>query len=314
MAPFIVTLAKWLSPDFFALARSSQVPQLLSISVSHYCELASWSLKQAGIKFNEHGYAPGQHVLPVLALRVGGATKHLSSSSRMKSPSESVGADTAAGGEEEGAARRQAAARRDQSARATAVPVVALPDGSVLLDSWSIAAYSGLAPIDPELQSLLDDELGPLARQYAYSHIFKPKNINIFHAICTRNMGFGSKLLWNLYLGNKIVSQMTEFFRPHDVEAVRQCRAKLVAAVERLDGIVSGKTTPYLGGEKVGVADIAISSLIAPLVSPRGYAGGVFDEIFDQLLRQDPEVARDAEYWKSTLTGKYALEIYEKHR
>jgi hypothetical protein len=278
---------------------------LLSISISHYCELASWSLKQAGIKFNEHGYAPGQHVLPVLALRVGGATKHLSSSSRMKSPSEFAGAVVDAGVE---------AARRDQSARATAVPVVAMPDGTALPDSWSIAAFSGLAPIDPELQGLLDAELGPLARQYAYSHIFKPTNVNIFHALCTRNMGFGMRLLWNAFLGNKIVSQMTAFFRPHDAEAVRQCRLKLVAAVEKIDAIIAGKTTPYLGGEKVGVADIAVSSLFAPLVSARGYAGGGFDDIFGQLLKQDPDVAADVEYWRGTATGKYTLEMYEKHR
>lgn len=310
MAPFIITLAKWTSPDFLARAKISQVPQLLSISVSHYCELASWSLKQAGIKFEEYGYAPGQHVLPVLALRVGGPTKHLSSSSRMKSPSEASGAQAEA--VDEAAQRRQA--RRDQSARATAVPVMVLPDGNVLSDSWSIAAHSGLAPINPDLQRLLDEEVGPLARQYAYSHILKASNVNIFHALCTRNMGFFWKLMWNVFVGNKIVGSMTAFFRPNDPDAVSKCRSDLVQEVGKLDGIITGKTTPYLGGDSVGIADIAVASLIAPLVSPKGYAGGAFDEIFERLSKQDPAVGKDVEYWSGTVTGKYVLDMYAKHR
>ena len=47
--------------------------QLLTIPYSHYVEFARWSLQLGGKKFEETKYMPGQHILPMLALRWTGA-------------------------------------------------------------------------------------------------------------------------------------------------------------------------------------------------------------------------------------------------
>ena len=68
----LVALARWTQRDLIKLAKAENQPQLLTIPYSHYCELAAWPLDRAAKPYREHGYAPGEHVLPSLALRVAG--------------------------------------------------------------------------------------------------------------------------------------------------------------------------------------------------------------------------------------------------
>ena len=87
----LLRLARWTQPDFCNLAADRGRAQLLTIPYSHFCELGAWSLRAASIQFDEHAFAPGLHVLPMLSLRVAGAEKRLSSSSAVTAV-ESVGA------------------------------------------------------------------------------------------------------------------------------------------------------------------------------------------------------------------------------
>ncbi|KAH8065798.1 L-cystine transmembrane transporter [Aureococcus anophagefferens] len=62
---------------------------------------------------------------------------------------------------------------RRSDGRASAV----MPDGAVLADSWAIAeAVQG--PVDPALKALLDEDLGPLSRQWIYEKLFREANAN----------------------------------------------------------------------------------------------------------------------------------------
>jgi hypothetical protein len=82
----LVSLGKLFFPDFRKLAKERNVLQVVTISYSHYVELALWSLKLGKVPYDEHGYVPGQHFMPAAALRLGGEKPHLSKSSRIHLP------------------------------------------------------------------------------------------------------------------------------------------------------------------------------------------------------------------------------------
>ena len=77
----LLALARWTQPNFARMASTRGRAQVLAIPYSHFCELGSWSLDAASIPYDEHAFAPGQNVLPMLSLRVAGPTKFLARTS-----------------------------------------------------------------------------------------------------------------------------------------------------------------------------------------------------------------------------------------
>ena len=126
----------------------------LECRLSQQCELGCWALDAAKISFDEHAFAPGQNVLPALSLRVAGKERHLSRTSAVTAVAKSDGDDSSS------------TQKPYKPHHATAVPACVLPDGRVLVDSWSIvqhsAATTGQPPPSVELQACLDQEVGPL--------------------------------------------------------------------------------------------------------------------------------------------------------
>jgi hypothetical protein len=88
---------------------------MVTISYSHYVEFARWSLQLGGVDFEEHGYAPIEHVLPTIALRHGrrDGSKHYAHSSYVIPVK----------------AGSVAAARGKSAGSPTSVPVAVSPDG-----------------------------------------------------------------------------------------------------------------------------------------------------------------------------------------
>jgi len=305
---WLVTVAKWVSPDFRSLAKSTNSIQFVSIGLSHYCDFAAWCLKVKGFKVEEYQYAPVQHVFGALALRVGGPTRHLSTSSRTTNV-------LPPGLTEEEAAKIAAKEiRKDKAARSTAVPVAICPKGEVWTDSWDIAKRAGFEDIDPELKKLLDEEIGPLARQYAYHFILQPRNNNIFNELLTYNTGFLWRCLWWLFLGSYAKKILVKAMQPYHTGAVAECRAKLEVALKRTDEIIASKKTPFLGGATIGAADIAVAALAGPLVNAPQYCDGRYAPIFDKLMQQDDELRAEVMRVRATPTGAYAMMMYEKYR
>lgn len=305
---WVISLAKLTSPNFRSLAKSTNAVQVVTIGNSHFCDLAIWCLKAKGIPYQEHDYTVVQHVLPALSVRMGGKTRYLSASSRVTpvvSPNLS---------EAEAAARLAKEARRDRSARATALPVAVCPNGDVWLDSWDIATKSGLPDIDPQLKKLLDERIAVLSRQLAFSFILQPRNANIWDALLTFNSGMLWKFLCNVYVRKFATERLGATMRPFDTAAVAECRTKLEAALKEVDQIIAAKKTPFLGGATIGVADIAVASLVAPLVNPPKYCGGRYNKILQQLMDQEPELQVEVERLRATPTGVFVMDMYAKHR
>ena len=308
---WLVKIAKWVCPNYFLEARKSQKFQVITIGFSHYCELACWALRHARIPFVEHGFAPGQHVLPALSVRVGQPDrKYLSTSSRPTTvKEESLNADTMT--EEE----KKRAKKRDSSARATAVPFAVKPDGEVLLDSWSIAEFAfPNDQIDPELKALLDNEIGPLSRRSVYCYALQPQNRSSFDKLCMAGRGWFIRLLWSLFLGNMLVKTMSKMFNINDSVSVQKCKSDLHLAVGKLEKYLEKRKGQYMNGDYVGLPDIAIASLFAPLVSPPLYCEGKYSALFEEMIAKDAEIRKETEYWRKTPVGQYVLDVYSNYR
>lgn len=301
----MLSFARWTQPNFKSIAAKKNTPQFITIPYSHYVEFARWSLQINGYKFFEVGYAPGQHVLPVLSIR-GGQKQNLSNSSYMTpvaDPSRPKTVDP------------EVEKKRSVKARSTAVPLLVLADGRVLTDSWSICAESGFAPIaDAEFRQLLDEQVGPLARQVAYQFILKPSNANVLWGMCTHNTGWLWALLWHIGVGNLLVNMLTKFFKPFNAEANALSRRKLADVIEKLNHRVVSRKGKFLAGDRIGMEDIALCSLFSPLVLPAEYAGGSLHKFFSQLEEQDSELQKQLQHFRSTEVGKYVLHMYANYR
>lgn len=311
---WLLWFAKIFSPNFFTLARESNKVQLVTIAFSHYSEFAAWALRLGKVPVQEHAYSPGQHALPVLNLRIGNKDKkYLSKSSRMKSAKEAKDEDNSINDlSNEEQAKKE---KRDTSARATAVPVAVQPNGNVLLDSWDIAtSVKGLNTIDPKIKQILDEEIGPYSRQMVYSKLLLPHNLPYFHKLCQIGHGWFFRLCWSLFLGSQTAQLLRKMIDPNNKELTDTCREKLVAGVAKIEKALDERSGPYLNGQKVGLADIALASLFAPLVSPPNYCEGKFSVVFNEILEKSVDMREETEYWRKTKVGQYVLEIYAKHR
>ena len=197
----MLRLARCTQHDYQALAQTRSRAQLVAIPYSHFCELGIWALQACRVPCDEHGFAPGQHVLPVLALRLGRDAKHLSTSSAVRPVAPAGALDPSP-------------AKMPARPNPTAVPVAALPDGRVLVDSWSIVAHAaeltGLEPVPESLKDVLDTELGPRSRQLAYATLLKPEHWDVWQGLCIEGGSTLWRCLWRLGLGKKLTQMMTK--------------------------------------------------------------------------------------------------------
>jgi hypothetical protein len=115
------------------------------------------------------------------------------------------------------------------------LPACITPDGRVLLDSWDIAALSGLEAPDPTFKKLLDEELGPLVRHLSYYYLFKPSNYNVWEGICLEGSHWFWRVCWYLGLSKVATAMMQAVFQPSDEEKVKECREKLFDVIDKID-------------------------------------------------------------------------------
>uniref|UniRef100_A0A7S0VQZ4 GST C-terminal domain-containing protein n=1 Tax=Hemiselmis tepida TaxID=464990 RepID=A0A7S0VQZ4_9CRYP len=298
--PMIVNVAKWTQTDFRKKARSSNKLQMISISYSHYCEFARFALLVDKVEFEELKCAPGQHILPTLALRYGGETPAISESAAMYK----VG--------KEGEAK----AKAEKAARSTATPVAVAPDGSVYVDSWDIAKSTGLARCDEGLRKLLDEGVGIDARHAAYFYLLQDRNIPLFHEMGGINDSWEWRTIWNFGLKHHVTKLLGGTFLVSDAAAKDVALARLRDTFRRIDDEhLRGKKGDYLsGGDAPGLGDVALAALAAPIVLPGRNYGGKYRGVFDRLLEGEAELRGIVEEFRATAVGRHCLMVYERHR
>ena len=150
-------------------------------------------------------------------------------------------------------------------------------DGRAIGDSSAIIAAleerypePPLYPADPEqrrraleLEDFFDEELGPHMRLLAFHELGKDRER--FEAVVSRStpapvarLGAGAVIYARIFTNLR--------FGARDEQAAELARAKIVAALDRLEAeLGSGE---YLAGDSFSVADLTAASLFFPLVLP----------------------------------------------
>jgi len=298
---WIVYLAKLTQPKYRKVAIDSRIPIFLTISLSHYVEFARWSLQLMNKSFKEYGYAPVQHILPLLATRLDNNNNNKTQQS-IPTISSSSNDD----------ASKEAVSKSSK----TSAPLLVLSDGNILQNSWEIATWAGLEPPDSDdFKRTLNEKVGPLSRQLFYSFILRRSNENVVQGMFLENNHWLWKLMWYLGFKNIILSMMRRSFKTDDREAINECREKLKRVVEEIgrDKITS-RSGLYIQGDKVTQSDIALASLLAPLLLPPEYAFGKALKWFELVQRQDEELRKEIDYFRNTVTGQYVLQLYKTKR
>jgi len=296
----MIALARWTQTDFSKKARETNRAQLITIPFSHYVEFARWTWELSKKAFDENAYLPGQHVLPVLALRLGGSERYLSSSSFVTA----VGRDA------------NALSRQDASkARSTAVPALVQPSGKVLADSWSIANESGLQPLtDLSVMKMYDEELGPLARQFAYCCLLKPENRKYWDGLLCHNQGWMWRFLY-FFIGNALHANMSQTFGVGDSDKIKECENKIDALFERIaTQRLLHKKGRYINGDDITVEDVALCSLAGPICLPLKYCAGEYNRHFAVMEATDAEYREKIGRYRNTEVGKYVMQFYDEYR
>jgi glutathione S-transferase len=253
------------------VAASDSSPVLWHIAISHYSEKARWALDHKQVPHRRRAVPiPGIHIPASLLLTHGSSQTF---------------------------------------------PVLEL-DGRAIGDSTEIIAAleqrhpeRPLYPADPEqrrraleLEDFFDEELGPHVRLLAFHEMGKDRDR--FEALVKRTVpapmarfGTGAVTYARTYTGLR--------FGVRDEESAELARAKIVAALDRLEAELDGGE--YLVGDSFSVADLSAAALFNPLVIP--------DE---GPLPNDVELPSGLEAFRAPLQERpgyrWVEETYRRHR
>ncbi len=210
-----------------------ELPTLITIPISHYCEKARWALDRAGIAYQERAHLQVLHWIPVT--RAGG---------KKTAPvlvwGDRVFADSADIVEE-------------ASAKTP-------PDRSLFPDD-STAATEVRA-----LQSDFDARLGPEGRRWMYNALRGHRDIAVAYG-CTGVPAWQRRALPFAYpVAARIIDRYLDVTPATAAQSETTVRETFDAVAERLD---DGR--PYLCGECFSAADLTFASLAAPMLMPPEY-------------------------------------------
>lgn len=263
--------------------KSIQKPHLVTIGYSHYCELSRWALEHAGIDFEEIQYIPGYH---------GKFVGQLRRNKSDRSQSSYVGQESGVHG----------------GRRKYAVPLVCLPGGRVLKDSWEVLEYA-LGETDEEWKTLFDEELGVSVRQLGYHYLLAPESKHLLKRMISSSSVY-ERILW-LFINGKVIAGIQQLLAitPENVErskeTVRRIFESVGAAVTERGGTLSSDGS-------FGAMDIAFCSLAAYCVMPDNFGNGAvkmpgiddFTPSFQTFIRECRETA----------AGQYIMNTYDQSR
>ena len=201
---------------------------------------------------------------------------------------------------------------------ATALPLLVTPTGSVLRDSWEIAASTPLEPCPAPLREVLDRELGTAGRKFIYNFILKPQHAKAFTTACTEGRHWLWRVAWHCGLGGALRARLSAVFGVGDAAGLAECVRQLDALLTSgaLVDALEARKGPFLGGAELGAADLALASFAALCVLPEEYGGkgGTMAPHFAKLLSSDAVLRGHVERWRGTAVGAYAMLVYKTQR
>jgi glutathione S-transferase len=208
-------------------------PTLWQIEISHFSEKGRWALDYKRIPHGRRSPLPGTHI-PIALWLTRGEQKTF--------------------------------------------PVLQL-DGRTVGDSTAVIAAieerypePPLYPADPEqrrraleLEDFFDEELGPHMRLLAFYELINEPQM--FAEIASASVP-GPLGKAKGFVGAYARTYASLRFGANSTDAAVTARAKIVAAMDRLDAELAAGDGEYLVGEGFSVADLTAASLFYPLVSP----------------------------------------------
>lgn len=248
-------------------------PVLWHIPVSHYSEKARWALAWKGVEHERRAPVPGAHM---------------------------------------------AIARWLTRGKSKTFPVLQL-DGRSIGDSSEIVAAleerwpePPLYPADPderrralELEEFFDEELGPHIRLYAWHELCAdPERMAQLSQTMVpgplRDLGPASAVARSF--GPAFVKLR---YRVASDEAAERARAKVIAALDRLEAELERSGGEHLAGDAFSVADLTAAALFYPLVIPPEGPGLLADPPAGFQAFREPLMDRPGYLWVAETFRRY---------
>ena len=77
---------------------------------------------------------------------------------------------------------------------------------------------------------------------------------------------------------------------------------------------IVNRKSRYWVNDQVSMYDVAVASLLAPMIHPPMYNLGVYEKWLDLLYDQDKSFRNEVEFWRGTMLGQYCMALYQEHR
>lgn len=210
-----------------------ELPVLITIPISHYCEKARWALDRAGIAYRERAHLQVIHWIPVS--RAGGN----------KTAPVLVCGDRVL---------------------AESADIVAAVDAEIAPDRRLFPEDADAAAEVRALVRELDDLFGPEGRRWMYNSMRGRRDLAVAYG-CTGVPGWQRRALPFAYpLAARIIDRYLDVTPATAARSEAEVRATFDDVARRLaDG------RPYLCGERFSAADLTFASLAAAVLMPPEY-------------------------------------------
>ncbi|MBX3272951.1 MAG: glutathione S-transferase C-terminal domain-containing protein [Sandaracinaceae bacterium] len=247
---------------------------LVTIPFSHYCEKARWALDRAGLAYRERRYLPGLHVWAARrALEGTGAGRADAHSSRFSTP-------------------------------------ILLGAGAPLADSSDIARFADPSLFDDPQAARLDghygEALGPHTRRVAYW--FCLEEPAMLFALAKKNAPVPQALALRLAFP-LLAGRLREGMKIDRAGYERSLDVTRRVADEAAALLADGRR--YLVGDRFSAADLALASMLMPVVMPPPeHCGAVLPQ--PEALSEAPRAL--AREMRAHPAGAFAMRMFAEER
>ncbi len=196
---------------------------------------------------------------------------------------------------------------KDVDRRQHGVPLVCLPGGEMLSDSWAVLEHY-VAAIDPGWKQRLDHEIGPASRRIGYRALLEPTRPELKARMM---QGFTEAEQAFFERAEPIVmATVTDLMGLSDAREAED-REHLAAFFDELSRDASAWPSPEAGAE--GRAWwIATSSLASLALMPPEYAGGAWEG--PPIDKLDEDRAHWVRAMRATPLGAAVMRFYAEYR
>eukprot|EP00051_Salpingoeca_urceolata_P033400 m.20549 g.20549 ORF g.20549 m.20549 type:complete len:312 (+) comp6197_c1_seq1:62-997(+) len=306
----------------------ARLPRLVTISFSHYSELARWSLDACGIAFQEKACLPMTHMVSAAIATRGGRIAGSKPSADRVSTKYSLPLLVVPAGFSSGSKVSDDTAVVHGSREIAMWACQHHEQQRQHDDSRHRQNYPGLlarssSPQAVELMGLFHDRLGPWVRLLAYYHMMKPEHADLFPSLVAQDKSVGAMeravfttafpLAKSFIVNGLKVNEKRALRAEQNIDEVFDRVDDLLADGRSflLDDDVDKGPEPHAGGPTM--ADLSFAAMAAPALFV-GPSEGLTLSCPMPTMDDLPELAEKAIAWRARPAGKHVLNLFQHHR